>query len=293
MISESHNRHYAEYESNIQELMARIARQDDTLQAQAIQILHLTQQHSTQTQQPDNAQQVVLELQPQSSENATTVDASITFTEPTARIDRAIHANKWSLDGVDTRQSTQLLVKGETKSHHSLPSRPVSVKNVPSPVDSRGGPESIKQSVMVANITTNSKHSTESLKADPQDESSSDSSPQTLNIKTGMTSMYELIDHEVNTSDKGRSPQGSKDSGLDSPKRFSTTPIKKMNAFQGLSSIKTTPVMGSSKERVDNVDEETGSEDGVEGEEEEKETSDETETKTDTDPESIVTSVLR
>jgi hypothetical protein len=110
-----------------------------------------------------------------------------------------------------------------------------------------------------------------------------------------MTSMYELTDQEVNTSDKGRSPQGSKDSGLDSPKRFSTTPIKKINAFQGLSSFRTTPVMDSSRDRVDNVNEETGSENGAGGggEKEEETISDETETETDTGPESLVTSVLR
>ncbi|XP_023705061.1 uncharacterized protein LOC111863203 isoform X2 [Cryptotermes secundus] len=284
---ESHNSHYAMYESNIQELMAHIARQDETLRAQEIKILHLTQQHSAKTQQPENAQ-VVLEMQPQSSENATTVDPSITFTELTARIDRAIHANKRPPDGVNTRQSTQSPVKGETKSHTSLSRRPLSVKNVASPVDSRGGPESVKQSVRVTNITTNSKHSTESLMVDPQDESSSDSSPQTLKTKTGMTSMYELTDQEVNTSDKGRSPQGSKDSGLDSPKRFSTTPIKKINAFQGLSSIKTTPAIGSSKDRVDHVNEDTGSEDEAGGEKEEETISDETETETDSCPASVL-----
>lgn len=287
MISESHNSHHAEYESNIQDLMARIARQDETLKAQAIQILQLTEQHSTKTQQPDN-EQVVLEMQPQSIENATTVDPSITFIELSARIDRAIHANKQSPNGVNTRQSTQSLVKGETRSHNSLSRRPVSVKNVASPVDSRDGPESMKESVMVTNITTNSINSTESLKVDSQDESSSDSSPETLNIKTGMTSMYEL-----NTSDKGRNLQGSKDSGLDSPKRFSTTAVKKNNAFRGLSSIKTAPVIGNSKDRVDSVNEEAGSEDGTGGGEKEETISDETETETDTGPESVVTSVLR
>jgi hypothetical protein len=288
MISESHNNsHYVEYESNIQELMACVARQDETLKAQAIQILHLTQQHSKKTQQPDNAQ-----LQPQSSENATTVYPSITFTELTARADKAIHANKWSPDGVDTRQYTQSLVKEGTKSHHSLSRKPVSLQNVPSPVESRGGPESIKQSVMITDITANSKHSTDNLKVDPQEESSSESLPQTMNIRTGMTSMYELVDQELNNSDKGRSPQGSKDSGLDSPRRFSTIPIKKINTLQGSSSIKTAPLMGSSKDRANNVDEETGSETRAGGGEEEtvseETTVDETETDTDTGPESVL-----
>jgi hypothetical protein len=285
VISESHNNsHYAEYESNIQELMACVARQDETLKAQAIQILHLTQQHSTKTRKLDNAQQVVLELQPQSSENATTVDPSVTFTELTA-----IRANKWSPDEVDSRQFTQSLVKGQTKSHRSLSRKPVSVKNVPSPVESRGGPESIKQSVRNTDITANSKHSTDNLKVDPQEEeSSSESLPQTVNIRTGMTSMYELIDQELNNSDKGRSPQGSKDSGLDSPKRFPTVPIKKMNTFQGLSSVKTIPVMDSSKDRVNDVDEETGSEAGGEETISEETTADETEADTDTGSESVL-----
>jgi hypothetical protein len=287
VISESHNSsHYAEYESKIQEFMACVARQDETLKAQAIQILDLTRQHSTKTQQLDNAQQVVLELQ--SSENAITVDPNVAFTELTARIDKAIHANKWSPDGVDTKQSTQPLLKGEIKSHHSLSRRPDSINNVPSHVESRGGPESMKQNVMI----TNSKHSTDTLRADPQEESSSESLAQRINIRTGSSSMYELIDQELNNSDKGRSPQGSRDSGLDSPKRFSTTPIRKMNTVQGSSLVKNAPVMDNSKDRVDNVDE-TGSEAG-EGEGEKEETTtddttaDQTETETDTGPESVL-----
>ncbi|XP_021916762.1 myosin heavy chain, non-muscle-like isoform X3 [Zootermopsis nevadensis] len=273
MIAEFHsNNHQAEYENRILELMAHIVRQDETLKAQVTQVDHLTEQLSTQIQQTDSAQQQTVELQPQSSENAS-VDPRVTFTELTARIDKAIHANKYSPDRVNRRQSAQTSVKTQAKSIHSMSKTPVSVRNIPLSRDN----------VMVRNITSESKHSAEG----PQEDSSSDLSHQTMTTRTGTTSMYGLIDQG-----KVRSPQGSKDSGLDSPKRFPTIPIRKINAFQGLSSIETTPITSGSEDRVDNVDDVTQSED----EEEEKDetisdeaTADETETDTDTEP--AVTSV--
>jgi hypothetical protein len=287
MIAEFHNSNrHAEYENKILELMAHAARQDETLKAQAIQVHDLTEQLSTQIQQTDNAQQQTIELQPQSRENVS-IDPRVTFTELTARIDKAIHANEHSPDGVNRKQSTQSSVKTQAKSLHSMSKTPVSVRNIPSSRDSSSGFHSPKQSVMVTNITSESKHSAEG----PQEESSSDSSHQTVPIRTGATSMYGLIDQ-----DKARSPQGSKDSGLDSPKRLSEFPIRKINAFQGLSSIEITPIASGSEDRVDNIDEVTQSED----EEEEKEetisdeaTVDETETDTDTDSEPAVSSVHR
>lgn len=152
---------------------------------------------------------------------------------------------------------------------------------------------------MVTNITTETINSTEILKVDPQEESSSEPSSQTTNIRTQATSMYKFTDQELHTSDTGKSPQGSKDSGLDSPKRFSTSSIKKLNAFQGMSSIKATPVISGSEDRTDSVDEMTGSDDGereAEGKEEtisDEVTLDETETEMDTDTEPAVKSVLR
>jgi hypothetical protein len=289
MIAEFHNNsHHAEYESKILELMSHVARQDETLKAQAIQVHHLTEQLSTQIQHTDNAQQHTLELQPQSSENAS-VHPRVTFTELAAETDKAIHANKHSSDGVDSTQSS---LKAQTKFLHSVSTTPVSMRNIPSHRDSGGGSHSPKQSIIVKNITSESKYFSEG----PQEESSSDSSHQTLITKTGTTSMYGHIDQELNTADKARSPQGSKDSGLDSPKRFSTTPVRKINAFQGLSSIETTPVTSAGKDRVYNVDEATQSEDGEEEEEEKETISDETtadDTETDTDTEPAIRSVHR
>jgi hypothetical protein len=287
MIAEFHNNsHHAEYESKILVLMSHVARQDETLKAQAIQVHHLTEQLSTQIQHTDNAQHT-LELQPQSSENAS-VHPRVTFTELTAETDKPIHANKHSSDGVDSTQSS---LKAQTK---FLPpcTTPVSMRNIPSHRDSGGGSHSPKQSIIVKNITSESKYFSEG----PQEESSSDSSHQTLITKTGTTSMYGHIDQELNTADKARSPQGSKDSGLDSPKRFSMTPVRKINAFEGLSSIETTPVTSASKDMVDNVDEATQSEDGEEEEEEKETVSDETtadDTETDTDTEPAIRSVHR
>ena len=287
MFAESHNSsYYAEYESNIQKLMAHAERQDEMLKAQAVQILHLTEQCSAKMQQTDDAHQHAVELQPQRR-----ADTSVTLTELTARIDKAVR------DGINTKQLTQSSVGRQTKSPQSVSQTPVSVKNISSPTQSSGCSQSQKQSVMVTNITTETKNSTDSLKVDAQEESSFDSSPQTLNIRTQATSMYGFIDQELHTSDKGTSPQGSKDTGLDSPKRFSTTPIKK-HAFHGLSSFKTTPVMSGSEDRVDSVNEMTGSDDrGREGKEEEtisdEATLDETETEMDTDTEPAVKPVLR
>jgi hypothetical protein len=290
MFAESHDSsRYTEYESNIQKLMAHAARQDEMLKAQAIQILTLTEQCSGKMQQRDDAHWNAVELQPQRRE-----DPSATFTELTARIDKVVR------DGINTKQLTQSSVGRQTKSPHSVSQTPVSVKNIPSPTERSGFSQSPKQSVVVTNITTETKNSTDSLKVDQQEESSSDSSPRTLNIRTQATSMYGFIDQELHTSDKGTSPQGSKDSGLDSPKRFSTTPIKKLNAFQGLSSIKTTPVTSGSEDRVHSVNEMSESDDGGrEGEGKEGETisdeatRDETETEMDTDTEPAVKSVLR
>jgi hypothetical protein len=285
MFAESYSSsHYAEYESNIQKLMAHAARQDETLKAQAIQILHLTEQCSAKMQQRDDAHQRAVELQPQ-----TRADPSVTFTELTARIDKAVH------DGINTKQHTQSSAGRLTKSPHSVSQPPVAVKNFPSHTDSSGHSQSQKQSVVVTNNTTETKNSTDGLKVDPQEESSSDSSPQALNTRTQATSMYRLIGQELHTSDKGKSPQGSKDSGLDSPMRFSTTSVKKRNTYQGLSSIKTTPVMSGCEDRVDSINEMTGSDDG--GKEEEtisdEATLDGTETEMDTDTEPAVRSVLR
>ena len=287
MFAESHNNsRYAEYENNIQKLMAHAVRQDEMLKAQALQILRLTEQYSAKVQQTDDAHQHAVELQPQ-----TRADPHVTFTELTARIDKAVH------DGIRTEQLTKSSVGRQTKSPHSVSQTPVATKNIPSPADSSGCSQSQKQSLVVTNITMETINSTESLKVDPQEESSSESSPQTPNIGTQATSMYKFTDQELHTSDKGRSPQGSKDSGLDSPKRFSTPSIKKLNAFQGLSSIETTPVISGSEVRADSLDEMTGSDGGRGGGKEEtvsdEATLDESETEMDTDTEPAVKSVLR
>ena len=289
MFAESHNSScYAEYENNIQKLMAHAVRQDEKLQAQALQILQLTEQYSAKMQQTDDAHQHAVELQPQ-----TRADPSVTFRELTARIDKAVH------DGIHSEQLTKSSVGRQTKPPYSVSQTPVAAKNIPFPADSTGCSQSQKQNLVVTNITTETINSTEILKVDPQEESSSEPSPQTLNIRTQATSMYKFTDQELHTSDKGRSPQGSKDSGLDSPKRFSTSSIKKLNAFQGMSSIKTTPVISGSEDRADSVDEMTGSDDGereAEGKEEtisDEVTLDETETEMDTDTEPAVKSVLR
>jgi len=288
MFAASHNSsHYAEYENNIQKLMSHAVRQDEMLKAQALQILRLTEQYSAKVQQTDDAHQHTVELQPQ-----TRADPHATFRELTARIDKAVH------DGIHTDQLTKSSVGRQTKSSHSVSQTPVATNNIPSPADSSGCSQSQKQSLVVTNITMETINSTESLKVDPQEESSSESSTQTLNVRTQATSMYQFTDQELHTTDKGRSPQGSKDSGLDSPKRFSTTSIKKLNAFQRLSSIKTTPVISDSEVRADSVDEMTESDEGgrEEGKEEtisDEATLDETETEMDTDTEPAVKSVLR
>jgi len=244
MFAESHNSsQYAEYESNIQKLMAHAVRQDEMLKAQALQILHLTEQYSAKVQQTDDAHQHAVELQPQ-----TRADPHVTFRELTARIDKAVH------DGIHTEQLTKSSVGRQTKSPQSVSQTTVATKNIPSPADSSGCSQSQKQSLMATNITMETINSAEDLKLDPQEESSSESSPQTPNITTQATSMYKFTDQELHTFDKGRSPQGSKDSGLDSPKRFSTTSTKKLNALQQLSSIKTTPVISGSDVRADSVD---------------------------------------
>lgn len=289
MFAESHNSsRYAEYENNIHKLMAHAVRQDEMLKVQALQILHLSEQHSATVQQTDNTHQDTVELQPQ-----TRTDPSVTFRELTARIDKAVR------DGIHTEQRTKSSVGRQTTFPHSVSQTPVAAKNIPFPADSSGCSQSQKQSSVVTNFTAETINSTESLKVDPQEESSSESSPQTLNVRTQATSMYKFTDHELHTSDKGISPQGSKDSGLDSPKRFSKTSVKKLNAFQGLSSIKTTPAISGSEDRADSVDEMTASDDGG-GEEEGTEetisdeaTLDETETEIDTDTEPAVKSVLR
>lgn len=286
MFAESHNSsRYAEYENNIQKLMAHAVKQDEMLKAQALQILHLTEQYSAKVQQTDDAHQHAVELQPQ-----TRADPHVTFRELTARIDKAVH------DGIHTEHLTKSSVGRQTKSPHSVSQTPVATKNIPSPADSSGCSQSQKQSLVVTNITMETINSTESLKVHPQEESSSESSPQTLNLRTQATSMYKFTDQELHTSDKGRSPKGSKDSGLDSPKRFSKTSVKKPNAFQGLSSVETTPVISGSKVRADSLDEMTGSDEGDrEGKEEtiSDEATDETETEMDTDTEPAVKSVLR
>jgi len=289
MFAESQNSsRYAEYENNIQKLMTHAVRQDEMLKAQALQILRLTEQYSAKVQQTDDAHQHAIELQPQ-----TRADPHVTFRELTARIDKAVR------DGIHMEQLTKSSVGRQTKSPHSVSQTPVATKNVPSPADSSGCSQSQKQSLVGTNITMETINSTESLKVDPQEESSSESSPQTMNIRTQATSMYKFTDQKLHTSDKGRSPQGSKDSGLDSPKRFSTTAIKKLNAFQGLSSIETTPVISGREVREDSLDEMTGSDDGGregEGKEEtisDEATLDETETEMDTDTEPAVKSVLR
>lgn len=278
MFAESHNSsRYAEYENNIQKLMAHAVRQDEMLKAQAVQIFHLTEQYSAKVQQTDNA------LQPQ-----TRTDPSVTFRELTARIDKAVRV------GIHTEQLTKSSLGRQTKSPHSVSQTPDATKNIPFPANSDECSQSQKQSSLVTNITPETINSTESLKVDPQEESSSESSPQTLNIRTQATSMYKFTDHKLHTSDKGRSPQGSKDSGLDSPKRFSTTSVKKLNAFKGLSPIKGTPVISGSEDRADSVDDVTGSDDG--GREEtisDEATLDESETEMDTDSEPAVKSVLR
>ena len=287
MFAESHDSgRYAEYENNIQKLMAHAVRQDEMLKAQTLQILHLTEQYSAKAQQTDDAHQHAVELQP-----LTRADPHVTFRELTARIDKAVH------DGIHTEQLTKSSVGRQTKFPHSVSQTPVARKNIPSPADSSERSQSQKQSLVVTNITMETINSTESLKVDPQEESSSESSPQTLNIRTQATSMYKFTDQELHTSDKGRSPQGSKDSGLDSPKRFSKTSIKKLNAFQGLSSVETTPVISGSKLRAGSLYETTGSDEGErEGKEEtisDEATLDETETEMDTDTEPAVKSVLR
>lgn len=289
MFAESHNNsRYGEYENNIQKLMAHAVRQDEMLKAQTLQILHLTEQYSAKVQQTDDAHQHAIELQPQ-----TRADPHVTFRELTARIDKAVH------DGIHTEQLTKSSVGRQTKSPHSVSQTPVAAKNIPSPADSSGCSQSQKQSLVVTDITMETINSTESLKVDPQEESSSQSSTQTLNIRTQATSMYKFTDQELHMSDKGRSPKGSKDSGLDSPKRFSAPSLKKLNAFQGLSSIKTTPVVHGSEVRADSVNEMTGSDEGGregEGKEETisgEATLDETETETDADNEPAVKSVLR
>lgn len=289
MFAESHNSSwYAEYENNIQKLMAHAVRQDEMLKAQALQILHLTEQYSAKVQQTNEAHQHAIDLQPQTRE-----DPHVTFRKLTARIDKAVH------DGIHTEQLTESSVGRQTKSPHSVSQTPVATKNIPSTADSSGCSQSQKQSLVVTNITMETINSTESLQVDPQEESSSESSPQTLNIKTRATSMYKFTDQELHMSDKGRSPQGSKDSGLDSPKRFSATSIKKLNAYQGLSSIETTPVISGSVVKADSPDEMTGSDvgeregDGKEGTVSDEATLDETETEMDTDTEPAVKSVLR
>ena len=223
--------------------MAHAVRQDEMLKAQALQILHLTEQYSAQVQQTDDAHQHAVELQPQ-----TRADPHVTFRELTARIDKAVH------DGIHTEQLTKSSDGRQTKSPHSVSQIPVATNNIPSPADSSRCSQSQKQSLVVTNMTMDIVNSTESLKVDPQEVSSSESSPQTMNIRTQATSMDKFTDQELHKFDKGRSPQGSKDSGLDSPKRFSTTSTKKHNAFQGLSSIKTTPVISGSEVRADSGD---------------------------------------
>jgi hypothetical protein len=293
LITESRNSsHHEDCEKKILELMAHAARQDEILKAQAIQISHLTEQHSRENKQTDNTQQQAIEVQPRSTENER-ADPTVMFTELKARINKAIHASMCSQDGADTKQSTQSLVKRQTASLHSMSETPVSVKNISSPTtDSSGGSLSPKQTAMVTNITADSKYSTKSVKISPQEESSSDSAPETLNNKTGATSMYGLIEQELHTSDKTKSPQGSKDSGLDSPMRFSIYPIRKSNAFKGLPSVKTTSDMNGSKDRVDTLAEVTGSEDEGETISDEA-TVDETETETDIGSEHAVTTVHR
>lgn len=285
MVAEFHNSNcHVEYENKILELMAHAAKQDEMLKTQAIQVHHLTEQLSTQIQQTNSVQQKTAEMQPLSCENAS-VDPKVTFTELTARLDKGIHSNQHAPDEVNRRQSTQSSVKTQAKSLRSLSKMPVSVRNIPSSRDSSSSSPSPKQSIMVTRPTSKSKHSAEN----PQEESSSDSSHQTVTIRNGATSMYGLVDQ-----DKVRSPQGSKDSGLDSPKRFSTFPIRKINAFQGLSSIETTPITDGSEDRLDNVEEVTQSEDGEEKEAEailDESTVDETETDTDSEP--AVTSIHR
>lgn len=201
--------------------MAHAVRQDEMLKAQALQILHLTEQYSAQVQQTDDAHQHAVELQPQ-----TRADPHVTFRELTARIDKAVH------DGIHTEQLTKSSDGRQTKSPHSVSQIPVATNNIPSPADSSRCSQSQKQSLVVTNMTMDIVKSTEGLKVDPQEVSSSESSPQTMNIRTQATSMDKFTDQELHKSDKGRSPQGSKDSGLDSPKRFSTTSTKKRNAFQ-------------------------------------------------------------
>ena len=110
MFAESHNSsHYAEYKNNIQKLMAHAVRQDETLKAQALQILCLTEQYSAKVQQTDDAHERAVELHPQ-----TRADPHVTFRELTARIDKAVY------DGIHTEQLTKSSVGRQTKSPHSV-----------------------------------------------------------------------------------------------------------------------------------------------------------------------------
>lgn len=89
--------------------MAYAVRQDEKLQAQALQILQLTEQYSAKMQQTDDAHQHAVELQPQ-----TRADPSVTFRELTARIDKAVR------DGIHSEQLTKSSVGRQTKPPHSV-----------------------------------------------------------------------------------------------------------------------------------------------------------------------------
>ncbi|PSN33890.1 hypothetical protein C0J52_09559 [Blattella germanica] len=110
----------------------------------------------------------------------------------------------------------------------------------------------------------------------PEEESSSESSAQTQNE----TTMYGHIDKKLSNrnkspekawSEKVSSLQGSKDSGLDSPKRPKSVPVTQI--VKSSSFHKTVPVTSISKDKVDSVVESESEEveDEVEEEEEEGE----------------------
>ncbi|KAJ9591405.1 hypothetical protein L9F63_002011 [Diploptera punctata] len=286
LAGETQNKnHDLEYENKIHELLAHAARQDEYLKTQAEQILQLTESLAKQTLHPEISE-LQAKLNFEKSESIaeqdiqeTTLDPDATFAKLAARIDNAIQASKKLPQRSNSMKEkiTDITNQKTAETPHS------SLKKVSSFIESSRKfnlPKKIKTASEKTSLVP-IKSSVNTKKSALEEESSSESSPTVENIE--ISSMYGSVDKT--SVEKQRSPnkawsikkpssslEGSKDSGLDSPKRLKTA-VTKITAFH-----KPTSVISVSEDRVGSVaDSESHDEEEVEEEEEDEEEEEEVE----------------
>lgn len=281
-----------EYEDEIHKLMTHAARHDAVLKAQEEQILQLSQRlQQTQTmerqrlhsQEPEPPAETITRA---ISSNNVAIEPHDNFAILAAKIDTVIRVSE-KKEGQN--KNTKTVIENQQKSD------PIREKIIPVTEHSNRthSPKYIDSRIEKIHIIP-SKPS-ENIKTDaPEEESSSDFSPEVKNIE--VSSMYGLADKNSlkqkqrsshrgsNIKDSLGNLQGSKDSGLDSPKREPyVSPITKVTTFH-----KSAPVSSVTQDR--GVERESQDED-IEDEEEtlsgEEETNEEIETETESEREDV------